>query len=86
MLSAMTPTIVTDPAGDLRLVVGSPGGATIITTVFPIRLAWIAAVMPAEVPPKTTMSKSPVIGTAGVAAWVKPNEKTSVTTTLEHQS
>jgi gamma-glutamyltranspeptidase/glutathione hydrolase len=34
MLSAMTPTIVLDPAGELLLVVGSPGGATIITNVF----------------------------------------------------
>ena len=34
MLSAMTPTIVVDPAGELLLVVGSPGGATIITNVF----------------------------------------------------
>jgi len=34
MLSAMTPTIVLDPAGDLLLVLGSPGGGTIITNVF----------------------------------------------------
>jgi len=34
MLSAMTPTIVVDPAGELLLVVGTPGGATIITNVF----------------------------------------------------
>lgn len=34
MLSAMTPTIVEDPNGDLLFVVGSPGGATIITNVF----------------------------------------------------
>jgi len=34
MLSAMTPTIVLDPGGELLLVVGSPGGATIITNVF----------------------------------------------------
>lgn len=34
MLSAMTPTIVEAPDGDLLLVVGSPGGATIITNVF----------------------------------------------------
>jgi len=33
MLSAMTPTIVLDPAGRLFLVVGTPGGPTIITTV-----------------------------------------------------
>ncbi len=33
MLSAMTPTLVTRPDGRLRMVVGSPGGATIITTV-----------------------------------------------------
>ena len=34
MLSAMTPTIVEDPDGDLLMVVGTPGGATIITNVF----------------------------------------------------
>jgi gamma-glutamyltranspeptidase/glutathione hydrolase len=34
MLSAMTPTIVEDAAGELFLVIGSPGGATIITNVF----------------------------------------------------
>jgi gamma-glutamyltranspeptidase/glutathione hydrolase len=36
MLSAMTPTIVTGADGALKLVVGSPGGATIITTVFQV--------------------------------------------------
>ncbi|MBE0591299.1 MAG: gamma-glutamyltransferase [Gemmatimonadales bacterium] len=34
MLSAMTPTIVLAPDGRLLLVIGSPGGATIITNVF----------------------------------------------------
>ena len=34
MLSAMTPSIVVGPDGALLLVVGSPGGATIITNVF----------------------------------------------------
>jgi gamma-glutamyltranspeptidase / glutathione hydrolase len=35
MLSAMTPTVVADPgAGDLFFVTGTPGGSTIITTVF----------------------------------------------------
>ena len=33
MLSSMTPTIVEDNDGELFLVVGSPGGSTIITTV-----------------------------------------------------
>jgi gamma-glutamyltranspeptidase / glutathione hydrolase len=33
MLSAMTPTILVDPTGRVRLVTGTPGGATIITTV-----------------------------------------------------
>jgi gamma-glutamyltranspeptidase / glutathione hydrolase len=33
MLSSMTPTIVENPSGELFLVVGSPGGSTIITTV-----------------------------------------------------
>jgi gamma-glutamyltranspeptidase/glutathione hydrolase len=34
MLSAMTPSIVLDPAGKLFLVVGTPGGSTIITQVY----------------------------------------------------
>ncbi|MEZ4422370.1 MAG: gamma-glutamyltransferase [Gemmatimonadota bacterium] len=34
MLSAMTPTLVLDPDGRLFLVTGTPGGSTIITTVF----------------------------------------------------
>jgi len=34
MLSSMTPTIVLDPQGELLLVTGSPGGSTIITSVF----------------------------------------------------
>jgi gamma-glutamyltranspeptidase/glutathione hydrolase len=34
--SSMTPTIVEDPRGRLRLVLGSPGGARIITTVFQV--------------------------------------------------
>ncbi len=33
MLSAMTPTIIVDPQGELRIVVGSPGGPRIITAV-----------------------------------------------------
>ncbi len=36
MLSAMSPTIVVAPSGRLRMVVGTPGGATIITTVFQV--------------------------------------------------
>jgi len=36
MLSAMTPTLVLDGNGALRMVVGAPGGATIITTVFQV--------------------------------------------------
>jgi gamma-glutamyltranspeptidase/glutathione hydrolase len=38
MLSSMTPTIVEDTQGDLLLVTGTPGGATIITTVFQVIL------------------------------------------------
>ena len=34
MLSSMSPTIVLDPQGQLFLVTGSPGGPTIITTVY----------------------------------------------------
>lgn len=34
MLSAMTPTIVLSPDGRLRMITGTPGGSTIITTVF----------------------------------------------------
>jgi gamma-glutamyltranspeptidase/glutathione hydrolase len=33
MLSAMTPSVVLDPAGQLYMVLGTPGGPTIITTV-----------------------------------------------------
>jgi gamma-glutamyltranspeptidase/glutathione hydrolase len=36
MLSAMTPTIVLDSLGRLALVVGAPGGPTIITAVFQV--------------------------------------------------
>lgn len=34
MLSAMTPSVVVNPAGELQMVVGSPGGPTIITQVY----------------------------------------------------
>jgi gamma-glutamyltranspeptidase/glutathione hydrolase len=34
MLSAMTPTLVLSPEGRLRMVTGTPGGGTIMTTVF----------------------------------------------------
>ena len=36
MLSAMTPTIVVNPQGRLELVLGAPGGPTIITAVFEV--------------------------------------------------
>jgi gamma-glutamyltranspeptidase/glutathione hydrolase len=36
MLSSMSPTIAEDPQGRLALVTGTPGGSTIITTVFQI--------------------------------------------------
>lgn len=36
MLSSMTPTIVEDQTGNLKLIIGTPGGATIITTVFQV--------------------------------------------------
>ncbi len=38
MLSAMTPSIVLDSAGDLQMVVGTPGGPTIITSVTQVLL------------------------------------------------
>lgn len=38
MLSSMTPTIVEDPQGRLFMVIGTPGGSTIITTVFQVIL------------------------------------------------
>ncbi|NND70979.1 MAG: gamma-glutamyltransferase [Rhodothermales bacterium] len=38
MLSAMTPTIVEDEKGRLKMVIGTPGGSTIITTVFQVIL------------------------------------------------
>ena len=36
MLSSMTPTIVLDSTGKVKMVVGTPGGATIITSVFQV--------------------------------------------------
>jgi gamma-glutamyltranspeptidase/glutathione hydrolase len=36
MLSAMTPTIVLDPAGELMMILGSPGGPRIITGVLQV--------------------------------------------------
>jgi gamma-glutamyltranspeptidase/glutathione hydrolase len=36
MLSSMSPTIVEDRDGDLLMVTGTPGGSTIITTVFQV--------------------------------------------------
>ena len=38
MLSAMTPSIVLDPTGELYMVLGTPGGPTIITTVTQVLL------------------------------------------------
>jgi len=38
MLSSMTPTIIEDPEGRLFMVIGTPGGSTIITTVFQVIL------------------------------------------------
>lgn len=36
MLSSMTPTIINDKAGEVYLVLGTPGGSTIITSVFQV--------------------------------------------------
>ena len=36
MLSSMAPAVVENAAGELRLVVGTPGGSTIITSVFQV--------------------------------------------------
>jgi gamma-glutamyltranspeptidase/glutathione hydrolase len=36
MLSSMSPTLVLDPRGAVEAVIGSPGGSTIITTVFQV--------------------------------------------------
>lgn len=46
-LSSMTPTIVTEK-GQLRLVVGAPGGSTIITTVLQVILHVLVYEMPVE--------------------------------------
>jgi len=41
MVSSMSPTIVEDPDGKLFLVIGAPGGSTIITTTFQVILNMI---------------------------------------------
>jgi gamma-glutamyltranspeptidase/glutathione hydrolase len=46
MLSAMAPTIVVDPEGNTDLVTGTPGGATIITTIFQIVSNYIDFAIP----------------------------------------
>ena len=46
MLSAMTPTIVVDPEGNTDLVTGTPGGATIITTIFQVVSNYIDFAIP----------------------------------------
>ncbi len=38
MLSSMSPTIVTDKKGEVKLILGSPGGSTIITSVLQVIL------------------------------------------------
>jgi len=48
MLSAMTPTIVVDPEGRTDLITGTPGGATIITTIYQIVSNHIDFGMPAR--------------------------------------
>ena len=46
MLSSMTPTIIENEQGDLYMVLGSPGGSTIITTVVQILIDTIDFNMP----------------------------------------
>ena len=46
MLSSMTPTIIENEQGDLFMVLGSPGGSTIITTVVQILIDTIDFNMP----------------------------------------
>ena len=46
MLSSMTPSIIEDPKGELFLVIGTPGGSTIITTVAQILMNVIDFKMP----------------------------------------
>lgn len=48
MLSAMTPTVVINPEGKTELVTGTPGGSTIITTVFQIVSNHIDFHLPAQ--------------------------------------
>lgn len=48
MVSSMSPTIVEDPNGRLSLVIGAPGGSTIITTVFQVIMNVIDHGMPVE--------------------------------------
>ncbi len=48
MLSAMTPTIVINPAGQTELITGTPGGSTIITTIFQIVTNHIDFQMPVQ--------------------------------------
>ena len=62
MLSSMTPTIVTKD-GDLRLVVGTPGGATIITSVFQTIMNVVDFGMSAQqasTPEKPTANGNPI--------------------------
>ena len=48
MLSAMTPTIVINPEGRTELITGTPGGSTIITTIFQIVTNHIDFQMPVQ--------------------------------------
>ncbi len=48
MLSSMTPTFVFDAGGELSLVLGTPGGTTIFTTVFQVIVNRLDFAMPLE--------------------------------------
>ena len=82
MLSAMTPSLVLDPKGNLSLVVGTPGGPTIITQVYHVisnvidhRMSLPDAVaaprMHHQALPDNIRIESPNGFSLGAVAWLK---------------